>query len=60
MGGEPERGRYKVVVKLDKLGGASSPVRVRLGARVGQKSYAMKLELLPGDKTSEKTFEFTL
>lgn len=59
-GGEPERGRYKVAVKLDKLGGASAPVKVRLGVRVGQKSYAMRFDLSPGDKSSEKTFEFTL
>lgn len=60
VGGEPERGRYRAVVKLDKLGGAASPVRVRLGVRIGQRSYAMELELSPGDKTSEKAFEFTL
>ena len=57
---EPEKGRYKVSVKLDKLGGASAPVRVRLGVRVGQRSYGMTFELSPGEKTAEKTFEFTL
>ncbi len=60
MGGEPQRGRYKVEVKLDKLGGARTPIRVNLGARVGQRSYAMRFELSPGDKSSERAFEFTL
>lgn len=59
-GGEPEKGRYRVLVKLGKLGGASAPVKVRLGVRVGQKSYAMSFELSPGDKSAEKSFEFTL
>lgn len=60
VGGEPERGRYRAVVKLDKLGGATSPVKVRLGVRIGQRAYAMTFDLSPGDKTSEKAFEFTL
>ncbi len=60
VGGEPEKGRYRAVVKLDKLGGASAPVRVRLGVRVGPRSYAMSFELLPGEKLNEKVFEFTL
>ena len=60
MGGEPERGRYKVVVKLGKLGGAQPPILVRLGARVGQRSYAMRLSLAPGGDEAERAFEFTL
>jgi hypothetical protein len=59
-GAEPEKGRYRVLVKLDKLGGATAPVHVRLGVRVGQRSYGMRFDLSPGDKTAEKTFEFTL
>lgn len=58
--GEPHRGRYKVVVRLEKLNGASAPVRVRMGARVGQKSYAMAVELTPGAGTEEKEFSFSL
>jgi hypothetical protein len=58
--GDPKRGRYRVVVRLDKLNGATAPVRVRLGARVGQRSFAMTVELSPGAGTEEKTFEFTL
>ena len=58
--GEPRRGRYRVVLRLDKLNGANPPIKVRLGARVGQRSYAMTVELAPGPGTEEKTFEFTL
>lgn len=58
--GEPHRGRYRVVVRLDKLNGAEPPVRVHLGARVGQRSFAMAVDLSPGATTEEKSFEFTL
>ncbi|HSO00503.1 MAG TPA: hypothetical protein VLS89_19560 [Candidatus Nanopelagicales bacterium] len=58
--GEPARGRYRVVVRLDKLNGATAPVRVRLSARVGQRAFGMLVELSPGAATEEKTFEFTL
>lgn len=58
--GEPARGRYRVVVRLDKLNGATAPVRVRLSARVGQRSFGMVVELTPGASSEEKTFEFTL
>lgn len=59
-GGEPEKGRYRVVVKLEKLGGSIAPIKVRLGVRVGQRSYGSSFELSPGDKSAEKAFEFTL
>lgn len=58
--GDPKRGRYRVVVRLDKLNGATAPVRTRLGARVGQRSFAMVVDLSPGQGTEEKTFELTL
>jgi len=58
--GEPKRGRYRVVIRLDKLNGAVAPVRVRLGARVGQRPFGMVVELAPGPGTEEKSFEFTL
>lgn len=58
--GDPKRGRYRVVVRLDKLNGATPPVRVRLGVRVGQRSYGMVVDLAPGAATEEKSFEFTL
>jgi len=60
VGGEAQKGRYRAVVKLEKLGGANAPVRVRFGVRVGQRSYAMSFELSPGEKVNEKAFEFTL
>jgi hypothetical protein len=58
--GDPRRGRYRVVIHLDKLNGASPPVRVRFGARVGQRAFGMTVDLSPGAGTEEKTFEFTL
>jgi tRNA (guanosine-2'-O-)-methyltransferase len=58
--GEPRRGRYRVVVRLDKLNGAPAPVRVRLGARVGQRSFGMVVDLSPGAGSDERSFEFTL
>ncbi len=61
--GEPARGRYRVVVRLDKLNGATAPVRVRLSARVGQRSFGMVVDLSPGGaapSSEERTFEFTL
>ena len=45
---------------LDALGGARPPVKVQLGARVGQRTFALPLELAPGRSTEEKAFEFTL
>jgi tRNA (guanosine-2'-O-)-methyltransferase len=58
--GDPKRGTYRVVIRLDKLNGAAAPVRVRLGARVGQRPFGMVVELSPGPGTEEKSFEFTL
>ena len=58
--GEPKRGRYRAVVRLDKLNGATAPVRVRLGARVGQQTFGMSMDLSPGAATEEKALEFTL
>jgi hypothetical protein len=58
--GEPARGRYRVVVRLDAIGQATPPLRVHLGARVGQRTFGIPLELSPGRATEEKVFEFTL
>lgn len=58
--GEPVRGRYRVVVRLDSIGQATPPLRVQLGARVGQRTFGLPLELSPGRTTEEKVFEFTL
>jgi hypothetical protein len=59
-GTELERGRYRVEVKLAALRGASAPVTVRLGVRVGPRSYAMSFELSPGEGSDRRSFEFTL
>ncbi|MGK3997365.1 hypothetical protein [Sorangium sp. So ce1024] len=58
--GEPARGRYRVVVRLDKLNDATAPIRVRLSARIGQRSYSMAFDLSPSAATEEKSVEFTL
>lgn len=58
--GEPKKGHYKVVVHLEKLNGATAPVRVRLGVRLGLKSYGMVVDLSPGPGTEEKEFGFDL
>ncbi len=58
--GEPKKGHYKVVVHLEKLNGATAPVRVRLGVRMGPKSYGMVVDLSPGQGTEDKEFGFDL
>jgi tRNA (guanosine-2'-O-)-methyltransferase len=47
-------------VRLDKLNGATVPVKVRLGVRVGQRSYGMNVSLSPGAGSEEVEFTFTL
>ncbi len=59
--GDPRKGHYKVLVHLEKLNGASAPVRVRLGVRMGAKTYnGMTVDLSPGSGTDEKEFGFDL
>lgn len=58
--GEPPRGRYTLEVKLTQLRNAETPVKVRLGARVGGQVFSAKIELLPGSTTDKKTFTFDL
>ncbi len=58
--GEPRKGHYKVEVRLEKLNGATAPIRVRLGVRMGPKSYGMVLDLSPGQGTDQKEFGFDL
>ncbi len=43
--GDPPRGKYRVRVRLEKLGGENPPIQVLLGARVGPKTYSLELEL---------------
>ena len=58
--GDPRPGHYRVKVRLDKLDGETAPIKVRLGARVGSRSYGMVFELSPGSGTEEKEFGFTV
>jgi len=56
--GAPERGRYRVVVRLEELGEASPPIRVRLSARIGQRHFSTVVSLSkPGD---QEQFEFAI
>jgi Putative metal-binding motif len=57
---QPQKGRYRVAVRLTKLGDATAPIHIHLGARLGQRSYGFAFDLSPGEKTSEKVFEFTI
>jgi tRNA (guanosine-2'-O-)-methyltransferase len=56
-GADVPRGHYVVEVVLDALNGAETPVKVRLGARLGSRSVGFQLELSPGDG-SRKRLEF--
>jgi hypothetical protein len=58
--GEPKKGKYKVVVHLEKLNGATPPVTARLGVRMGSRSYGMTVALSPGATTEDKEFSFVL
>ncbi len=55
---EPPPGPYIVKVRLTDAHGAAPPIKARLGARVGSRSYGVDLELSPTD--DQKTFTFTL
>jgi tRNA (guanosine-2'-O-)-methyltransferase len=52
-----QRGSYRVVVRLNRLGDQGLPLRVRLGARVGQRSYGTVLELEGVGAERQLTFE---
>jgi tRNA (guanosine-2'-O-)-methyltransferase len=59
--GDPRKGHYRVVVHLEKINSATAPVRVRLGVRMGQRTYSgMVVELSPGQGTDEREFSFDL
>ena len=51
------RGKFRVQVRLNRLGETSPPLRVQLSARVGQRSYATVLELRAIDDERLLTFE---
>ncbi|NOU34034.1 MAG: hypothetical protein HOO96_39585 [Polyangiaceae bacterium] len=56
-GNDPPKGLYIVEVKLGELAGAPLPVRVRLGARVGTRSFGAELELTTADDKKTLMFE---
>jgi tRNA (guanosine-2'-O-)-methyltransferase len=57
-GAEPPRGHYTFEVHLVDLRSADSPVKVRLGVRVGGRTYGADVLLSPAD--DKKTFGFDL
>lgn len=56
-GSDPPHGTYTVRARLGDLGTASSPVRVRLGARIGSKAYSTNVQLTPTLDQATVTFE---
>ena len=56
-GPEPPRGKYLVEVKLSDPGGAPTPIRVRLSARVGSQTFGAVLVLAQKDDKKTLTFE---
>ncbi len=55
-GADPPKGAYLVEVKLADLKGAPAPLRVRLGARVGSRSYGADVDLSPNEPSRKFTF----
>ncbi|MFO7179357.1 MAG: hypothetical protein DIU78_011715 [Pseudomonadota bacterium] len=56
-GNDPPRGTYRVRVVLEDLGDEAPPVRVRLGARVGPRTYSFELRLDGPDAAYEAEFD---
>jgi tRNA (guanosine-2'-O-)-methyltransferase len=57
-GTDPARGRYSVEAKLAEVRGAATPVKVRMGARVGNRTYGADFEL--STVQDRRTFGFML
>lgn len=55
---EPKAGIYRVVLRLDSTHGATLPIKVRVGARMGAKVYGLTVELTKPEE--EKTITFRL
>jgi tRNA (guanosine-2'-O-)-methyltransferase len=55
--GEALRGKYRVRVRLEKLGGEEPPITVTLGARIGPKTYALQVELREPEEEREIVLE---
>lgn len=51
------RGRYRVQVRVERLGDKRPPLKVLLGARLGGKSYQVELAFQKAEQTSDLTFE---
>lgn len=56
--GEPLVGKYSVSVRLERLGKTEPPVVVMLGARVGQKTYSLELNLERPEDEHEVVLSF--
>lgn len=59
-GNDPPRGKYVVEVRLTDARAASLPVKARLSARVGSRTFAMDLVLSPEDGRDKQGFSFEL
>jgi tRNA (guanosine-2'-O-)-methyltransferase len=56
--GRPRRGRYRVVVRLEDIKSARSPIRVRLSVRIGQQHFSSVVHL--EENGQQRAFEFSL
>ncbi len=56
--GEPLSGKYSVSVRLERLGQTAPPIPVMLGARIGQKTYSLELELKRPEDEHQVALEF--
>ena len=59
-GTDAPRGKYVVEVKLVDARGAELPVRVRLSARIGSRTFGADLVLLPEKGSDKQSFTFEL
>jgi tRNA (guanosine-2'-O-)-methyltransferase len=51
VGARPPAGRYRVEIKLDKPDDVHFPVKVRLGGRIGGKTFSFDVELVSPEDT---------
>ncbi len=56
-GTDPPRGRYLVEVRLSDLHASPTPVKVRFGARVGNRSFGADVPLTPAEDKKEFRFD---
>jgi tRNA (guanosine-2'-O-)-methyltransferase len=54
--GDAARGRYRVRIRLEKLGKDEPPVHVTLGARVGARTYSYEFQLTNPEEQRELIF----